>query len=504
MKIFILIITSILHLAWSDNHVYSYFRGTILVNKGNKECYYQEILDVMYKSLNIHYINYGKDINNVVYTLYLNETNQLDSVKNTNIFNTSYDIEKYGIGEYKICFEVNDSWRNNEPIFLKLSLVKKKVHNENSNNLKYQDILPNFDSSLDKITEKLDTIEMEQDDYVHHERRSRHNAEKIFEIVNYKGMNGTYNISITSDGDLEVGITILSNIQIGSIYLFLSLSLFILQIFTSLTFYKINKSKKNVTFKIMECHGILALVSLTCHMVTSIITIIKLQRNIYFETIIGSFLQTSYFGCVEIMFLLTLNRFDVMYGNIILSRIPREKLYQCIMIFCFLLMMPFLIIYIIPTSRLVYDFRSYEWLCLINHRILDVTCYVENKIILTLLATCFILHVFIFGKVIYLRCYTSKKSFLSFQDLKFVIHAVLCFASIAILELIWNNVLYFVYFTELTSLIPPVLAIIAAGSNAIFTICFVREIRKNILICFPKRKFVSTSVFIEKNRVTKY
>uniref|UniRef100_A0A0K0EHJ0 G-protein coupled receptors family 1 profile domain-containing protein n=1 Tax=Strongyloides stercoralis TaxID=6248 RepID=A0A0K0EHJ0_STRER len=318
-------------------------------------------------------------------------------------------------------------------------------------------------------------------------------------------MNNTESFNTTNlVNDASETITILTNVQIGLIYLFTSLSLFFLQIFTTLNLYKINNLKKNVTFKIMLNHSVIASISLTCHITTSIITIIKVEDKIYFDSIIGSILESSYFCCVEIMFLLTVNRFDIMYNNIILPKVERKKLYLYTMIFCYSMALPFLIGYIIPENRLEFNFGTYEWFCYSHKPVTSILCFIENKLILSLLTICCILQILIFTKVIYLRCITSKKNILSFHDIKFVIHAVMCFFTVLILELIWNNVLHFVYQTELTSLIPSLLSIFVAGSNSVFTFCFVREIRKNIFCCQPKKKFVSTTILLEKKRVTRF
>uniref|UniRef100_A0A0K0EHI9 G-protein coupled receptors family 1 profile domain-containing protein n=1 Tax=Strongyloides stercoralis TaxID=6248 RepID=A0A0K0EHI9_STRER len=185
MKIFLLIIFVFVGLSRSDNHTYNYFKGTILINNGVKECYYQQISDTTYESLDIYYLNHGKDVNNIIYSLYINETKQIDIIKNVHAFNTSYNLEKNGIGHYKICFEVLDSWRPYEPILLTINLVKKKVYNKNLINQKFQNILPNAEEIFEKISESMHAIEMEQEKYSQHEDWSRYNAEQTFELVNY-------------------------------------------------------------------------------------------------------------------------------------------------------------------------------------------------------------------------------------------------------------------------------------------------------------------------------
>uniref|UniRef100_A0A0K0G3Y2 7TM_GPCR_Srx domain-containing protein n=1 Tax=Strongyloides venezuelensis TaxID=75913 RepID=A0A0K0G3Y2_STRVS len=280
----------------------------------------------------------------------------------------------------------------------------------------------------------------------------------------------------------------LTNVQIGVIHLIISLFLLALQFLTGWSFHKMNKSKNNNTFRIMQHQGYLATISLLSHLSTSIITILDIQHNVYFETIVGACLQCSYFGCVTLIVLVTFNRFDVMYNFDYFSKIPRDKLFICGIIICYLISLPFGIFYSIPRYRLVYCFTIYEWYCQGLNPVSYVTCDIQNKMVLVMLSIAFILHVLIFLKIICLRCYTSKKNLLTLQDMKFLIYAVLCFATVAMLELMWNEVLSFVYSSDIGSMFPPTLYIIVSGSNAIFTICFVNEIRKNVFWCFRKVK----------------
>uniref|UniRef100_A0A0N5B987 7TM_GPCR_Srx domain-containing protein n=1 Tax=Strongyloides papillosus TaxID=174720 RepID=A0A0N5B987_STREA len=281
---------------------------------------------------------------------------------------------------------------------------------------------------------------------------------------------------------------ILTNVQIGMLYFIISLFLLILQLLTCWSFHKISKSKSNSTYTIMKHQGYLAIISLLSHLTTSIITILNIQYNVYFEAIVGACLQCSYFGCITLIVLVTFNRFDVMYNIDLFSKIPRDKLFLYGIILCYLISLPFGIFYTIPRYRLVFCFTIYEWYCQGLNPATYIVCDIQNKMVLIMLSIAFILHVLIFIKIICLRCYTSKKNLLALQDIKFVIYAVLCFATVAILELMWNEVLSFIYFSDIGSMFPPTLYIIVSGSNAIFTICCVNEIRRNVFWCVGKIK----------------
>uniref|UniRef100_A0A0N4ZZA5 7TM_GPCR_Srx domain-containing protein n=1 Tax=Parastrongyloides trichosuri TaxID=131310 RepID=A0A0N4ZZA5_PARTI len=260
----------------------------------------------------------------------------------------------------------------------------------------------------------------------------------------------------------------LSHIQIGIIHLSLSIIFFIIQL---LFFYSIRKIsiKDNIPFKIIFHHGILSFVQQLCHIITSILTIEKSHINLFLIALLGSFLHSFYIGGVILIFILTVNRFDIIYDTKYFPTISRKKIFKISIIITYISMMGFFIFFMIPQYRLIFNLKRYEWTFVnITDENREVIL-IESKIVFIFLILSFIFQVLIFTKVISLRCKTSGKVFYFNKDFKLILYSVLCFATTAFVEICWSGLFLKIYETWYGGMLPQILFIIVSGANTTFS-----------------------------------
>ncbi|CEF64974.1 7TM GPCR, serpentine receptor class x (Srx) family-containing protein [Strongyloides ratti] len=284
----------------------------------------------------------------------------------------------------------------------------------------------------------------------------------------------------------------LNNLQIGIIHLVISSSFMILQLLVFSSFYNNKTIFKNTCFKIIFNHGILSLIQQICHIITSIITILENEKINVVLPIIGVILTSSYLGSIAFIFLLTLNRFDIVYNIHYLHKKEKEKFYLIGIILCYIFTIVIFVAYtLIPECKITFSFVTYEWVYDVNQPNM-LPHQFEKYSTLTFLVLSLILQFLIFLKIFLLRCSTSRRKIFVPDDFKIILHGFLCFVTALLLELIWDGMLFQIYWSGVLIIMPHILHIFCSVSNSIFSLCFVREIRKNMIIYkYFKKKFTN-------------
>uniref|UniRef100_A0A0N4ZA15 7TM_GPCR_Srx domain-containing protein n=1 Tax=Parastrongyloides trichosuri TaxID=131310 RepID=A0A0N4ZA15_PARTI len=288
----------------------------------------------------------------------------------------------------------------------------------------------------------------------------------------------------TSQGSQNI---MLNRVLIGSIHLGISSFFLITQIlvFYVSFFYKeyhyksfkglhhIKNNGDNMPFTIMKHQGFTSFIQQICHFITSILTIVLGDFDSFTESYIGALLLSSYSTNVVFVFLLTLNRVDIMYQKIYFIDISRETFFKSGIFICYIIMGIFLILFLLPPFRLIYNPTILEWVFFAPSNSTVIASIVQSRIIWVLLFFTLILNLLIFFKIISLRRLSIRRSYFAFEDFKLILHVILCYASIVFLELCWNGLVGNIYKSTVGALIPQIIFIITSGANAIFTLCFV-------------------------------
>uniref|UniRef100_A0A0N5C6I6 7TM_GPCR_Srx domain-containing protein n=1 Tax=Strongyloides papillosus TaxID=174720 RepID=A0A0N5C6I6_STREA len=287
----------------------------------------------------------------------------------------------------------------------------------------------------------------------------------------------------------------ITQVDIGIIHLTLSVISFILQLLIFTSFYNKKELFKSTCFSIIFHHGVLSFIQQICHIITAILTILIVENIKTLFVVIGSLLNSTYMGSVLFIFLLTLNRLDIIYSITVFQEEQKRKFYFFSIIFLYIWVIGLVIFYIQPKYGVTFNFYEFQWVY-INPEDGGLGFQLENKTILIFLGLSFILQVFIIGKIFLLRFYARKRVIFAAENFRIVIHVILCFVTTLILELIWDRVFFDFPLIGYGLIIPQMLYIFSSVSNSIFVLFFVREIRANIIFlkfCKKNKKIKSKS-----------
>uniref|UniRef100_A0A0K0EFW2 7TM GPCR serpentine receptor class x (Srx) domain-containing protein n=1 Tax=Strongyloides stercoralis TaxID=6248 RepID=A0A0K0EFW2_STRER len=283
------------------------------------------------------------------------------------------------------------------------------------------------------------------------------------------------------------------NVTMGLIHLFLSLFFMILQILVFTSFYSKRRLFNRTCFEIIFNYGIISFIQQICHIITSIILITYIMEIRLVLSFIGTLLTASYIGNMAFILLLTLNHFDIVYNVKFLNDYLKKIIYLYGIILCYILtVIIFVLLLLLSQCKKSFNFFSFRWVsCVVN--LSGENNNFEKYFTFPLLSGSLILQVLIFTKILFLRCYASKKTIFTTDELKIILHTFLCFLTISILELTRDKVIFQIRWTKLLKYVPHILFIILSVSNSLFVLCFVREIRINM----PFYKY-----FMNKNKIS--
>uniref|UniRef100_A0A0N4ZI01 7TM_GPCR_Srx domain-containing protein n=1 Tax=Parastrongyloides trichosuri TaxID=131310 RepID=A0A0N4ZI01_PARTI len=289
------------------------------------------------------------------------------------------------------------------------------------------------------------------------------------------------------DDDIEIfrpdypAVTFLNHYEIGVIHFVIVLFFILNQILFFISFYRLRNNLNSTSYKIIKYHGVLSFIQQLCHFITSIRTIVGMVPEDLLNAATGSILNGSFMGCVALILILTLNRCDIMFNNSVLPGINRETFYNIAIILCYIYSILLTTLYSIPCFNMTFDLYHYEWTYRGDYSCAIIGFEYETKSVLTFLGISTILYIIMFLKLMHLRSFSSTNNIVEVKDIKFLIHALMCFVSLIVLEILWNDVFADIYMLQVTSMIPQLIFIFTSGSNTLFTFCFVKEIRDDVI-----------------------
>uniref|UniRef100_A0A0K0G412 7TM_GPCR_Srx domain-containing protein n=1 Tax=Strongyloides venezuelensis TaxID=75913 RepID=A0A0K0G412_STRVS len=272
----------------------------------------------------------------------------------------------------------------------------------------------------------------------------------------------------------------LSQVEIGIIHLTLSVSFFIFQFLIFTSFYNKKELLKNTCFFIIFHHGLLSCIQQICHIVTAILTILRMKNIETLFVVVGALLTSTYINSVLLILILTINRFVIVFNINIFDEEQKRKFYYIVIIILYTMVIGLFVLYFHPTFKVTFNFEEYQWQY-IKSGDGDIAFQIENKTILTSLGISFILQMCIIFKIFLLRCYTKRRITFAVEDFKIVIHAFLCFVTTLTLEFIWDGVFFEFEVNRIEKIVPQILYIFTSVSNSIFVLFFVKEIRINTI-----------------------
>uniref|UniRef100_A0A0K0FC58 7TM_GPCR_Srx domain-containing protein n=1 Tax=Strongyloides venezuelensis TaxID=75913 RepID=A0A0K0FC58_STRVS len=290
-------------------------------------------------------------------------------------------------------------------------------------------------------------------------------------------------------------ITFISNVAIGLIHFSLATFFITTQILLFISFHKIPKKRfHNSPLPLMRHHGIISFIQQLFHLVTSIKTIFfMIWRPIYIE-IIGAILEAAYVSSIIFILILSLNRCDLMYNYKFFPSVPRKKFYSIAAILCYVYFCLMICFFLLPGNRILFDLKNYEWAFVVSECQDYYGGFVKRWVVYIPLIVSFLLYVLTFYKIIYLRSFKQKSTYLYPEDIKIIINIVMTYALIIAVEICWNLYFFDIYVTELGALIPQILFIIISGANTTFTLFFVRDIRRSVFGGCCSKSIISVSI----------
>uniref|UniRef100_A0A0N4ZI07 GOLD domain-containing protein n=1 Tax=Parastrongyloides trichosuri TaxID=131310 RepID=A0A0N4ZI07_PARTI len=155
------------------------------------ECFHQVIDNPRYKYLDVFFYSYDSHDKEVAYVLLQNDTKEIDNQINIDEYKKMYDLEKLGMGDYKICIKNTDGWMSEKKLFLSVEVLDENESIFTVAKLKPDELyhetketIKSFDIKSMNVVHKLNTIQRLQNSHRQDEHVARHHAEYIFEIVN--------------------------------------------------------------------------------------------------------------------------------------------------------------------------------------------------------------------------------------------------------------------------------------------------------------------------------
>uniref|UniRef100_A0A0N5CEZ9 7TM_GPCR_Srx domain-containing protein n=1 Tax=Strongyloides papillosus TaxID=174720 RepID=A0A0N5CEZ9_STREA len=289
------------------------------------------------------------------------------------------------------------------------------------------------------------------------------------------------------DNSVE-SITFISNVTIGLIHFMFTVFFITTQILMFISFYKMSKQKyHNMAFDIMRHHGVVSFIQQLCHLLTSVQTIFYINWAAIFSTIIGGILQSAYLCSILFILVLSLNRCDLMYNFKFFPSISRKKFYSIAAILCYVYFCLMTVFFLLPSNRMTFKFRYYEWDFVDDECLSSFGFVLEKLAVYSPLAVSFILYLMTFYKIVSLRNLKQKSTYFCPEDIKLIVHLLICYVLIIFMELCWNGHFFNIYKTQFGALVPHFVYILVSGANTTFTVFFVRNIRNSILgRCFSK------------------
>uniref|UniRef100_A0A0K0FHI0 7TM_GPCR_Srx domain-containing protein n=1 Tax=Strongyloides venezuelensis TaxID=75913 RepID=A0A0K0FHI0_STRVS len=231
-------------------------------------------------------------------------------------------------------------------------------------------------------------------------------------------------------------------------------------------------------YRIMIHLGVYSLFQQICHFLSGNFLIFDLKLQIWYGYAIGSLSESSYIASVTFVFLLTINRFDVMFNEQILPFINRKLFFNSLIIICHSFFILLFIFFLLPDFRVYYSPGCFCWKFEKPDNKHYIAFQLQNKTVVTLLTLSLILYLIIFIKVIMMRCSKSNQKQRVFSDIRILLQALFNYVTIVFLEicLLFSNE-FFWEFDNGYSIID-LINVIICGNNTILTYIMSSDIRE--------------------------
>uniref|UniRef100_A0A0K0EMG4 7TM_GPCR_Srx domain-containing protein n=1 Tax=Strongyloides stercoralis TaxID=6248 RepID=A0A0K0EMG4_STRER len=215
-----------------------------------------------------------------------------------------------------------------------------------------------------------------------------------------------------------------------------------------LTFYLILKKRqllKNTSHKLQISIGICLLIQEIAYITGSLAGIFNFRIHIIPDVILGALLEGALFTIISLIFLLTLNAFDVFYKKKFFINICRKKFFKYGNIICFIWGGIITIFYTLPKFSLRYSlyYLGYEFQK--DNDSNNFGIEFESKFIITFLSFSFLIYISIIIKICKMRRWNkkSKKATFIWSDVKFIVYTLFNFFFYILCEFLWQSGQYF-------------------------------------------------------------
>uniref|UniRef100_A0A0K0F4D0 7TM_GPCR_Srx domain-containing protein n=1 Tax=Strongyloides venezuelensis TaxID=75913 RepID=A0A0K0F4D0_STRVS len=279
------------------------------------------------------------------------------------------------------------------------------------------------------------------------------------------------------------------NYVIGGVLLATSVLLIFIQISIFIILWKNPEMLKNMHYRLMRHLCFTQLIQQICHFVSSIYSIFLIRPIEIIGNIIASMLQTFYLSSITILFVLSLNRFDIIFNRIIFQSLNREKFFYYYIIINYIWNVPLFAFFMVPNFELYFSLYDYGWKFNRTTPNWKIALTVENRYVITLLSLSFIIYVIIIGRIVKIRSYASRNINISFSEIILFIQGVLTFLFIVFIEACWSFLSKYLPQSKYTFTVLNYLYLLSTGTHSILNIIFVKELRLGFrkLLCLRKR-----------------
>uniref|UniRef100_A0A0K0F4C6 7TM_GPCR_Srx domain-containing protein n=1 Tax=Strongyloides venezuelensis TaxID=75913 RepID=A0A0K0F4C6_STRVS len=258
--------------------------------------------------------------------------------------------------------------------------------------------------------------------------------------------------------------------------------------------YYFGKKRKILTYnasKIQINIGICLLIQHITHMVSSMCGIINESLPPFIDVVCASLVQGALFAIISLISLLTINAFDVIYGERFFSSIDRNKFFKYCNYICLIFGVVMTIFYILPPFSLSFNlyYLGYEFKADSNS--FNLGSEIENKFVVSFLTISFIIYIFIFIEIYRTRKLNkiNKKRKFYWSDVKFLAQTIFNFIFYLIIDFSWNYGDKVFYKSRYFQLFSNFLFNINNLCNTILIGLIIGEIRTKLIGLFLCRNF---------------
>uniref|UniRef100_A0A0K0E7L6 7TM GPCR serpentine receptor class x (Srx) domain-containing protein n=1 Tax=Strongyloides stercoralis TaxID=6248 RepID=A0A0K0E7L6_STRER len=267
---------------------------------------------------------------------------------------------------------------------------------------------------------------------------------------------------------------------IGSCYICYTLILIILQIILFIIFLKKKVMLSNMPYRIMLHLGIYSFSQQICHFISGVYLIFNIKLQTWYGFAVGSVSESSYITSVAFVFILTVNRLDVMFNQQLFPTLSRKIFFTTLIIICHCFFLLLFVFFQLPHFRVFFNPECFCWKFEKSDKKNYIAFQVQNKTVVILLTLSLILYIIIFLKVITMRWQKSSDKQIQLSDMKILFQALFNYVTIVFLEtcLLFSNELTWELDNGYSFI--DLINVIICGNNTILTYIMSSDIRNEV------------------------